>query len=157
MRAVDPPEHATVAPAACTRTSSGPWVFVAVAFLSLFYFIDFVDELDSIGRNGYTALHAAAAAALELPGHFYELAPICVADRHHLFEWRRWRSRRSTDLRTRRPRSVRALGLAALLGLFFGAVTFAIGDYLSPLSRREAVLRRRSFRVGLQLGPTGAG
>jgi lipopolysaccharide export system permease protein len=26
-------------------------VFVAVAFLSLFFFIDFVDELEGIGRN----------------------------------------------------------------------------------------------------------
>ena len=27
-------------------------VFVAIAFLSLFYFIDFVDELENVGRNG---------------------------------------------------------------------------------------------------------
>lgn len=53
-------------------------VFVAVAFLSLFFFIDFVDELDNIGRNGYTLLHAALSAALEVPAHLYELSPICV-------------------------------------------------------------------------------
>ena len=29
-------------------------LFVALAFLSLFFFIDFVDELDDIGKNGYT-------------------------------------------------------------------------------------------------------
>ena len=34
--------------------------FVAVAFLSLFFFIDFVDELGNVGSRGYTALNAAA-------------------------------------------------------------------------------------------------
>ena len=44
-------------------------VFVAVAFLSLFFFIDFVDELRRHRPHGYTAVHAAASAALlELPG-----------------------------------------------------------------------------------------
>ena len=38
-------------------------VFVAVAFLSLFYFIDFVDELEDIGRNGYTLGYALLAGA----------------------------------------------------------------------------------------------
>jgi lipopolysaccharide export system permease protein len=131
-------------------------VFVAVAFLSLFYFIDFVDELDSIGRNGYTALHAAAAAALELPGHFYELAPICVLIGTIYSMARLAQSSEYTILRTGGLGPVRALGLLALLGLFFGAVTFAIGDYLSPLSEREAVLLKASFRGGLQLGRTGA-
>jgi len=30
--------------------------FVALAFLSLFFFIDFVDELADAGKRGYTAL-----------------------------------------------------------------------------------------------------
>ena len=51
--------------------------FVAVAFLSLFFFIDFVDELGSITKT-YTALHAAVYSLLELPGHLYELSPIAV-------------------------------------------------------------------------------
>jgi lipopolysaccharide export system permease protein len=51
---------------------------------------------------------------------------------------------------------VRALGLLAALGLFFGAVTFVVGDYLAPLSEREAVLLKASFRGGLQLGRAGA-
>ena len=34
--------------------------FVAVAFLSLFFFIDFVDELGNVGSRGYTPMNAAA-------------------------------------------------------------------------------------------------
>ena len=41
-------------------------MFVALAFLSLFFFIDFVDELDEAGRRGRGAWHAVQAALLEL-------------------------------------------------------------------------------------------
>jgi lipopolysaccharide export system permease protein len=131
-------------------------VFVAVAFLSLFYFIDFVDELENIGRNGYTLLHAAMAAALELPGHFYELSPICVLIGTIYAMARLAQSSEYTILRTGGLGPVRALGLLALLGLYFGAVTFLVGDYLAPSSEREAVLLKAQFRGGLQLGRTGA-
>ncbi len=131
-------------------------VFVAVAFLSLFFFIDFVDELEGIGRNDYTALHAAASAALELPGHFYELAPICVLIGTIYSMARLAQSSEYTILRTGGLGPARALGLLAALGLFFGAITFVIGDYLAPVSEREGVLLKAAFRGGLQLGRSGA-
>ena len=130
-------------------------VFVAVAFLSLFYFIDFVDELDNIGRNGYTLLHAALSAALEVPAHFYELSPICVLIGTIYAMARLAQSSEFTILRTGGLGPARALGLLALLGLFFGAITFVIGDYLAPLSEREGVLLKASFRGGVELGRSG--
>jgi len=60
-----------------------------------------------------------------------------------------------TILRTGGLGPVRALRLLALLGLFFGGVTFVVGDYLAPLSEREAVLLKASFRGGLVLGRAG--
>jgi len=53
-------------------------VFVALAFLSLSFFIDFVDELADVGQRGYTAVHAALYSLLLVPGHIYEVAPIAV-------------------------------------------------------------------------------
>ncbi len=53
--------------------------FVTAAFLSLFFFIDFVDDLDAIGRRGRAVWHVALAALYEVPGHFYELLPIATA------------------------------------------------------------------------------
>ena len=53
-------------------------VFVALAFLSLFFFIDFLDELGRVDRNGYTVWMATSAALLAMPGRFYELCPIAV-------------------------------------------------------------------------------
>ena len=52
--------------------------FVAAAFLSLSFFIDFVDELQKIGRGGYTSWLAVLSAFVELPGNLYELLPIAV-------------------------------------------------------------------------------
>jgi lipopolysaccharide export system permease protein len=131
-------------------------LFVAAAFLSLFYFIDFVDELEGIGRNGYTLLHAAASAALELPGHLYELSPICVLIGTIYSMARLAQSSEYTILRTGGLGPARALRLLATLGLVFAVATFLVGDYLAPLSEREAVLLKASFRGGLQLGRTGA-
>ena len=53
-------------------------MFVVLAFLSLFFFIDFVDELDGIGTRGRTAWSAVLAVSYAVPGHFYELFPIAV-------------------------------------------------------------------------------
>lgn len=131
-------------------------VFVAVAFLSLFYFIDFVDELDAIGRNGYTLLHAAASALLEAPGHLYELLPICVLIGTIYSMARLAQSSEYTILRTGGLGPARALRLLATLGLGFAVVTFVVGDYLAPLAEREAVRLKASFRGGLELGRTGA-
>ena len=53
-------------------------VFVALAFLALFFFIDFVDELRDVGSRGYSAAHAAVYSLLHAPSHLYELMPIAV-------------------------------------------------------------------------------
>jgi lipopolysaccharide export system permease protein len=130
--------------------------FVALAFLSLFFFIDFVDELDSIGKKGYTAVHAVVSTLMEVPGHFYELFPIAVLIGSIFSLARMAQSSEFTILRTGGLGPERALRLLALLGLIFAVCTFAVGDYLAPFTEREAVLLRARFTGGLQLGRTGA-
>ena len=44
--------------------------FVAAAFLSLFFFIDFIDQLGSVGQGNYTVLHAALYCLLLAPSRF---------------------------------------------------------------------------------------
>ena len=53
-------------------------VFVAIGFLSLFFFFDFVSELAKANEAGYTPLDGALYSLLQLPGHLYELAPIAI-------------------------------------------------------------------------------
>jgi lipopolysaccharide export system permease protein len=130
--------------------------FVALAFLSLFYFIDFVDQLDGVGKRGRTAWHAVLAAAYQLPGHFYELFPIAVLIGTIYSLARLAQSSEFTILRTGGLGPGRALGLLAVLGVAFGAITFATGDFIVPASEREGVLLKARFAGGLKLGGAGA-
>jgi len=130
--------------------------FVALAFLSLFFFIDFVDELDGVGRGGRTAWHALAGAGLELPGHLYDLFPIAVLIGTIYSLARMAQSSEFTILRTGGLGPGRALSLLAVLGVAFGALTFITGDYLAPASEREAVLLKARLGGGLKLGGAGA-
>jgi lipopolysaccharide export system permease protein len=130
--------------------------FVALAFLSLFFFIDFVDELDGVGTRGRTAFSALVSAAFQLPGHFYELLPIAVLIGTIYSLARLAQSSEFTILRTGGLGPGRALGLLAMLGLCFAAITFVVGDYVAPAAERQGVLLRASLGGGLKLEGAGA-
>lgn len=131
--------------------------FVAVAFLSLFFFIDFVQEIGELSsRSNYSLLHAFLYCVLQLPGHFYELAPIAVliGTIHTLS--RMAQSSEFTILRTAGLGPGRALGLLASLGLAFGLLTFVVGDYVAPATERIGNQIRSVFRGPIELGRSGA-
>jgi lipopolysaccharide export system permease protein len=125
----------------------GAVCFVGLAFLSLFFFIDFVDELGDVGKRGSTALHAGLYSLLEVPGHLYELAPIAVLIGTIFALSRMAQSSEYTILRTGGLGPGRALGLLAGLGVFFGVATFVVGDYLAPLAEQKAASLRATFHA----------
>jgi lipopolysaccharide export system permease protein len=131
-------------------------VFVAIAFLSLFFFIDFLDELDGVGRNGYTIWHAVLAALFELPGRLYELFPIAVLIGTIYAMARLAQSSEFTILRTGGLGPGRALRLLLTLGVLMGALTYLVGEYLAPLGEKQAATLKLQFRGGQALGRTGA-
>jgi lipopolysaccharide export system permease protein len=130
--------------------------FVSLAFLSLFFFIDFVDELRSVGQRGYTTLHAVLASLLEIPGHLYELAPIAVliGSIHALS--RLAQSSEYTILRTGGLGPGRALAMLAQLAVAFGIITWLIGDFVAPVSERLGSELQARFDGGYGLGRGGA-
>lgn len=130
--------------------------FVALAFLSLFFFIDFVDELGDVGPRGYTLFVAALASLLQVPGHLYELAPIAVLIGTIYALSRLAQSSEFTILRTGGLGPGRALGLLASLGLMFALITYVIGDYVAPLSERQASELQAQARGALRVGRAGA-
>ena len=131
-------------------------VFVAIAFLALFFFIDFVDELRDIGTRGYTAAHAAAYSLLHAPSHLYELMPIAVLIGTIYGLARLAQTSQYTILRTGGLGPGRALVLLTSLALAFGAITFVVGDYVAPFSERLASQLRAGFSGSLKLGRSGA-
>jgi lipopolysaccharide export system permease protein len=130
--------------------------FVAMAFLSLSFFIDFIDELGDVGQNGYTVLQATLYSLLLLPGHFYEVAPIAVLIGTIYSLSRMAQSSEYTILRTGGLGPWRALSLLTTLGLVFGVLTFVVGDYLAPLSERQATQVQATVKGGMKLGRSGA-
>jgi len=130
--------------------------FVALAFLSLSFFIDFIDQLGDVGQSGYTMIQATLYSLLLLPGHFYEVAPIAVLIGTIYTLSRMAQSSEYTILRTGGLGPWRALSLLATLGLVFGVLTFVVGDYLAPLSERQASQVQALVKGGLKLGRSGA-
>jgi lipopolysaccharide export system permease protein len=131
-------------------------LFVATAFLSLFFFIDFVDALERVGRGGYTLGQAVHLSLLELPGHFYEFFPIAVLIGAIYALARMAQSSEYTILRTAGLGPGRALWLLTLLGLAFALLTFLVGDYVAPVSERQAVVAKGVARGTTALGRGGA-
>jgi lipopolysaccharide export system permease protein len=129
--------------------------FVALAFLSLFFFIDFVEELGAV-RGGYTTLHAVAYSLLELPGHLYELCPIAILIGTIYTLSRMAQSSEFTILRTGGLGPGRALGMLASLGLCMAVLTFVVGDYVAPFSEQKANQLRGYFKGGVRLDADSA-
>ncbi|MEO6276428.1 LPS export ABC transporter permease LptG [Roseateles sp.] len=123
----------------------GSVVMVALAFLSLFFFIDFVDELERMARIGAGGAQAALLAAMELPGHFYELFPIAVLIGGIVSLARMAQSSEFTILRTGGLGPARALSLLAGLAAVFAVLTFVIGDYVAPQFERQSDEMRARF------------
>ncbi|MBC7435058.1 MAG: LPS export ABC transporter permease LptG [Bdellovibrionales bacterium] len=134
--------------------------FVALGFLALFFFFDFVDELQDIGKPGpagtYLVTHALMYVALRIPSHLYELLPIAVLIGTIFVMARLAQSSEYTILRTSGLGPWRALRTLLVLGLAFVLVTFAVGDYLTPASDRSAQLLKARFQGRITVGQTGA-
>ena len=131
-------------------------VFVSLAFMSLFFFIDFVDALESVGLRGGGAWQAFLAALLELPKDLYELFPIAVLIGTIYSLARMAQGSEYTILRTGGLGPVRALRLLAVLGLGFAALTFVVGDFVAPAAQRQSVLLKARHSGGITLPGTGA-
>ncbi|MCV2368705.1 LPS export ABC transporter permease LptG [Roseateles oligotrophus] len=138
------------------RDIVGAVFFVSLAFLSLFFFIDFVDELDNIGRIEAGALKAALLALTDIPGHFYQLFPIAVLIGSIFSLARLAQSSEFTILRTGGLGPGRALGLLAYLATAFAALTFFVGDFVVPYFDLQADLMRTRFVGASAQGSRGA-
>ncbi len=130
--------------------------FVAAAFLSLSFFIDVVDQMNDVGKNGYTLVAGLLYSLLLQPGHVYEVAPIAVLIGTIYTLAQMAQASEYTILRTGGLGPWRALWLLAALGLGFGALTFLVGDYLAPLGARSAQDVQAMASGGLRLNGSGA-
>ena len=131
--------------------------FVALAFLSLFFFIDFVDELSASARVPGSLRYSLVSAALQMPGHLYDLSAISVLIGTIYALSRMAQASEFTILRTAGLGPGRALAMLLLPGALFGAGAFALGEWVVPRAERQVVLQEtRKDGAGLPLGTAGA-
>lgn len=132
--------------------------FVTLSFLALFFFFDFVDELQGVGSNngGYQLKHAFIYVLLLVPSHLYELLPISVLIGTIFVMARLAQSSEFTILRTSGLGPTLALRNLMGLGLAFVVLTFVVGDYVSPLCDRYGQLLKSRYMGQISVGQTGA-
>ncbi|MGQ0710717.1 MAG: LPS export ABC transporter permease LptG [Rhodoferax sp.] len=138
---------------------AGAVALVTLGFIALFFFFDFVEELQNVTRHGqlgYQIPQALVYVALMAPSHVYELLPITVLIGTIFVMARLAQSSEFTILRTSGLGPWRALRALGLLGLFFTVFTFAVGDYLAPFADRTAQRLRANYLGKLTVGKTGA-
>lgn len=134
-------------------------ILVTLGFVSLFYFFDFVEELQSVGKHrdtGYTIAQALLYVALMLPSHLYELLPITVLIGTIFVMARLAQSSEFTILRTSGLGPWLALRTLLALGLGFVLFTFAVGDYVAPTADKTAQLLKSRYQGRVSVGKTGA-
>ena len=133
--------------------------FVTLSFLSLFFFFDFVEEIQSIGRAGasqYQIVQALTFVALMIPSHLYELLPIAVLIGTIFVMARLAQTSQYTILRTSGLGPWRALKALLWLGTAFVLLTFVLGDYISPAADRSGQLLKARYQGLITVGHTGA-
>lgn len=138
------------------RESARAVAFVTLGFLALFFFFDFVDEIQNLGGSGYALTQAFLYVLLLIPGRLYELLPITVLIGTIFVMSRLAQSSEFTILRTSGLGPWRALRALLFFGLFFFVLTFVIGDYLAPQSSRMAQLIKAQRLGKITTGQTGA-
>lgn len=120
------------------REIYGATAIVMVAFLGLFAFFDFVNELEDIGKRGYELYQAAIYVLLLVPGRVYELLPIGVLIGALYALTTLARHSEITVLRVSGLSTLRLLRLLAGIGSVFVVLTFVFGEYLAPPAERAA-------------------
>lgn len=112
--------------------------FVLVAFLALFAFFDFINELDDVGRAGYSLAAAAIYVLLTLPSRTYEVMPIAALIGSVYALAQLAAHSEFTAMRASGLSRTRALGELVRLGAWTAVFTALVGEALAPPAERLA-------------------
>jgi lipopolysaccharide export system permease protein len=135
---------------------------VAVGFLGLFLFFDFVDELSNIGKTGlsgtdrYGLLEATGFVVSLIPSRLYDLLPIAVLIGATMVMARFAQSSEFTALRTSGLSPLKALRLLLGFGIGLSVMTFVLGDYAVPAANKAGQLLKAKYLGKSLTGENGA-
>lgn len=133
---------------------------VFLALLLLFAFFDLVEQMKDLGRGGYLLGHILLHVLLSAPNHVYELFPIATLIGTLFALAQLVASSEYTVMRSSGVSAARMVGALASIGLAFGVMTFAVGEFVAPPAEQFAQRLRsqaisgivaQEFRSGLWL------
>ncbi|MDR3087455.1 MAG: LPS export ABC transporter permease LptG, partial [Azoarcus sp.] len=113
-------------------------LMVLAAFLGLFAFFDFINELDNIGKDGYQLYHALLYVAMIVPGRVYELLPVSVLIGSLYALTMLARHSEITVMRAAGLSTGKLLWMLILVGLLPVALTYVFGEYIAPPAESAA-------------------
>ncbi len=111
---------------------------VLVAFLGLFAFFDFINELEDIGKGGYTLYQAVVYVGLTLPARVYELMPIAVLIGTLYALATLAKNSEITVMRASGMSNSALMRSLGLIGAVFVGLIFLIGEYVAPPAEAAA-------------------
>ncbi|WP_435750715.1 LPS export ABC transporter permease LptG [Thauera sp. AutoDN2] len=120
------------------REIFGSTLLVLVAFLGLFAFFDLINELEDIGKGGYTLYQAVIYVVLTLPARVYELMPIAVLIGSLYALATLARHSEITVMRASGMSNGALMRTLGLIGVVFVALVFLIGEYVAPPAESAA-------------------
>lgn len=131
---------------------------VMAGFTALFFFIDFVDEMQRVGKKGYTLMDAVVACLLQMGPHIYDMFPIALLIGAIIALARMAQSSEFTILRTGGLGPGRALLLLGGVGVAAAMCVVALGEWVAPWTEQALTLHRSKVngQTGLKLGQGGA-
>ena len=111
---------------------------VLVAFLGLFAFFDFINELEDVGKGGYTLYQAVVYVGLTLPARVYELMPIAVLIGTLYALATMAKNSEITVMRASGMSNAVLMRSLGMIGVVFVALIFLIGEYVAPPAESAA-------------------
>lgn len=121
--------------------------FVALSFVALFAFFDFINELGDLGKGTYGLAQAFLFVLLSVPGHLYELFPIAVLVGTLIALSVLASNSEYTVLRVSGMSPGRAGWTLVRIGLVFVLFTLVLGELIAPAAEERAQ-RLRLDRLG---------
>lgn len=122
---------------------------VFIALLLLFAFFDLVEQMKDLGRGSYQLRHILLHVALSAPNHVYELFPIAALIGTLFALAQLVASSEYTVMRASGVSLRRMVQSVALVGVLFGATTFAVGEFIAPPAEQFAQRLRSQAISGI--------
>jgi lipopolysaccharide export system permease protein len=122
---------------------------VFAALLMLFAFFDLVEQMKDLGRGGYRLGHILMHVLLSAPNHVYELFPIAALIGTLFALAQLVASSEYTVMRASGVSLARMAGALCSVGIVFGILTFAVGEFVAPPAERFAQRLRSQAISGI--------